>query len=207
MKRFPFPLGATDPGRVIALLMLLVPPGQAHAQPTILSTIPASGATGVSPSAAVIIAFSEAMDTSMTTADFIATNPYAEVPTALTWSAGNTVLTCTPMPSFPASRGILWSASGQDGSGRQLTGITGGNFTTGSGNQLTLTNVLWNGGHFACDVISPAGQTLTVEYNSTLRSNQWQTLLTTNSPAGRVHVTDPQSGTSANRFYRARTGS
>jgi hypothetical protein len=60
---------------------------------------------------------------------------------------------------------------------------------------------------FSFDVTSQAGQALTVEYSSTLLPNQWQTLLTTNSPSGQVHITDPQSSTNRYLFYRARTGS
>jgi hypothetical protein len=54
-----------------------------------------------------------------------------------------------------------------------LGGFTGGSFTTVAAAQLTLTNATWIGGTFAFDVTSQAGQTLTVEYSSTLRSNQW----------------------------------
>ena len=49
---------------------------------------------------------------------------------------------------------------------------------------LTLTNPTWSAGVFSFDVLSQATTNLTVEYSSTLRSNQWQTLLTTNSPVG-----------------------
>jgi hypothetical protein len=56
-------------------------------------------------------------------------------------------------------------------------------------------------------VLSQPTTNLTVEYSSTLRSNQWQTFLTTNSQSGNVHISDPQSRTNAQLFYRARNGS
>jgi Bacterial Ig-like domain len=202
MKHFHLPIGGNYLVRVFALLFSLMSLGRAYAAPTIVSTVPASGASGVALSAAVIITFSEAMNTGVTTASFLASGPYEYVPTSLSWSAGNTVLTCTPTAAWPANRTILWNVEGTP-----LGGYSGGTFTTGSGDQLTLTNVIWSGGAFAFDVTSPAGQTLTVEYSSTLRSNQWQTLLTTNSPAGLVHIVDPQSSTNRYLFYRARTGS
>jgi hypothetical protein len=97
--------------------------------------------------------------------------------------------------------------NGQNSVGVPLGGYTGGTFTTVAGGQLTLTNAIWSGETFAFDVTSQAGETLTVEYSSTLRSNQWQSLLTTNSPTGRVHIVDPHSNTNHYLFYRARTGS
>jgi hypothetical protein len=96
---------------------------------------------------------------------------------------------------------------GQSASGAPLTGIAGGSFTTASpSNSPVLTNATWSVGAFSFDVLSQVGQALTVEYRSTVNSNLWQTLLTTNSPGGKVHVTDPQSSTNPRRFYRARTG-
>jgi methionine-rich copper-binding protein CopC len=208
MKLFPVPIGRNYLVRVFALLFSLMSLGRAHAQPTIVSTVPPTGASGVSLSAAVIITFSEAMSNSVTMAYFVASDPYELLPTSLSWSTDNTVLTCTPTAAWPANRTILWNVQdGQDLAGNPLGGYTGGTFTTGSGGQLTLTNALWSGGTFAFDVTSQAGQTFTVEYSSTLSTNQWQTLLITNSPAGLVHIVDPQSSTNPCLFYRARNGS
>jgi hypothetical protein len=107
-----------------------------------------------------------------------------------------------------AGRTIWWTGmNGQNPAGAPLSGFTGGTFTTTPGGQLTLTNAIWSGGMFVFDVTSQAGQTLTVEYSSTPRPNQWQTLLTSNSPASRVHIADPHSSTNRYLFYRARTGS
>jgi hypothetical protein len=97
--------------------------------------------------------------------------------------------------------------NGQNPAGAPLTGTTGGAFTTIAPLQLKMVNATWNGGTFAFDVTSQAGQTLTVEYSSTMRTDQWQSLLTTNTSTGRVHIVDPNSSTNRYLFYRARTGS
>lgn len=62
--------------------------------------------------------------------------------------------------------------------------LSGGKF------QFTLTNLV-------------VGQTYVVEYSTTLRSNSWNLLLTTNPPATSLTYTDPGSGT-GHRAYRAR---
>jgi hypothetical protein len=206
MNLWPFLMGRGYPARVVAAWFALLWLSRACAQPVIVSTVPPTGATGVSPYAPVVITFSQAMDTGHTFPDFVATNPFEDVPTALAWSAGNTVLTCTPTTLFPTNQTILWNVSGQNPAGQPLGGYIGGTFTTGSGIELRLSNAIWSGGTFAFDVASPPGQPLTVEYSSTLRPNQWQTLLTTNSPAGHVHIVDPHSSTNRYLFYRARTG-
>ena len=56
--------------------------------------------------------------------------------------------------------------------------------------RFTLTNLV-------------VGQTYLVEYSTTLRSNSWNLLLTTNPPATSLTYTDPGSGT-GHRAYRAR---
>ena len=208
MNLFAFLIRPNNLVPVLVLLLSLMSLERAPAQPTIVSSVPPTGASGVPVSAAVVITFSEAMNTSVTLAYLFDSTTLELLPSSLSWSAGNTVLTCTPTAAFPAGQTILWTVmNGQNPAGAPLSGFTGGSFTTVSGAQLTLTNAIWSGGVFAFDVTSQAGQTLTVEYSSTLRSNQWQTLLTTNSPAGRVHIADPHSSTNRYLFYRARTGS
>ena len=89
-----------------ALLLLAALPG-ARAQ-TITSD-PADGATGVSVSGPVTFTFSSAVDPTQTTASFYSTSPAGFYPVSPTWSAGNTVLTCTPSSPFPANATISWS--------------------------------------------------------------------------------------------------
>lgn len=208
MNLFPFPVGrwASVQGGAVLLLMLAL--ARTHAAPTITSTVPSTGATGVSPTAPLVITFSEAMNTSVTVAYCFASAPYEYLPTFLAWSAGDTVLTCTAVSALPINRTILWTVmNGQNPAGQPLTGYTGGTFTTASDSPLLLTNPAWAGGLFAFDVTSRAGQPFSIEYSSTLRSNQWQTLVTTNSPTGRVRIVDPHSITNRYLFYRARNGS
>ena len=51
--------------------------------------------------------------------------PYVvEQPTTAVWTGGNTVLTCTPSPAFPANAQIIWSASGENLVGDSLDGTT-----------------------------------------------------------------------------------
>lgn len=107
---------------------------QTQAQPTITSTVPANGATGVSTTTTVIFTFSTAMDPDFTEATFIdLSNPANPISTSASWSAGNTVLTCTPSPSFPANKTITWIVDGESAVGDPLGGLPFGTFTTGSG--------------------------------------------------------------------------
>jgi methionine-rich copper-binding protein CopC len=111
--------------------LTFIPPARA-AGPTIVSSVPATGASGVSPSAAVVFTFSEAMDTTATSAMFFDTNGTTLTVTAV-WSAGNTVLTCTPSPAFPSPDEIVWEVTGQDTTGNGLQGTPDGFYFIGSG--------------------------------------------------------------------------
>jgi len=107
---------------------------EAQAQPNLVSTVPADGATGVSTATAVVFTFNVAMDPEFTEATFIdLTNPFSPVPTTPSWNASMTVLTCTPTPSFPANKTIFWSVFGQSADGEPLEMDPFGSFTTGSG--------------------------------------------------------------------------
>jgi methionine-rich copper-binding protein CopC len=211
MNLIPELMDTSHLARILILVVSLMPVARTHAQPVIVSTDPASGATGIRTSASLVITFSEAMNTSATVLYLFAfdgTN-YQSEPSSSSWTTGNTVLTGTPMAAFPTSQLILWTVSnGQNPAGTPLGGYIGGTFTTASSNGgLTLTNATWSAGVFSFDVLSQPTTNLTVEYSSTLRSNQWQTFLTTNSQSGNVHISDPQSRTNAQLFYRARNGS
>ena len=115
-------------GRLTAWLVLagsLAWLGQAQAQPTILSTVPADGATDVSTATTVKFTFSAALVPASTITVFYDPS-FSPIPTTPAWSAGNTVLTCTPLASFPANSTITWFVSGAGG-------IPTGTFTTGAG--------------------------------------------------------------------------
>jgi len=119
--------------RLLAIMVLLAGLQPAVAQPTILSTVPSNGA-GVSPGAPVMFTFSTAMDPTATTAAFFDVTASLQSPPVIpVWSAGNTVLTCTPYPAFANNHTIQWQVSGQDPMGNPLTGTTTGSFTTVAG--------------------------------------------------------------------------
>ncbi len=117
---------------VLLVLVVLACGISAQAQPFLVSTVPVSGATGVSPSAAVVFTFNEPMDTAVTVADFFDVSTFATLPTTQTWSANDTVLTCTPTPAFPANQSIIWGVNGESLIGEEME-PDGGVFTTGSG--------------------------------------------------------------------------
>ncbi len=207
MNLFLEPISASGVVRVLIMGCCLMTAGRMRAQPVIVSTDPKSGASGVPTSASLVITFSETMNTNLTLPYLFDGTSYQRLPESSSWSADNTVLTCTPTAALPDGRLILWTVmNGQDPSGTPLSGYTGGSFTTASA-ALTLTNATLSSGVFSFDVVSLPGTTLTVEYNNTLGSNQWQSLLSTNSPTGLVHITAPGSGTNPRLFYRVRSGS
>ena len=117
---------------LLALAASLACSWQAHAQPTLVSVVPANGATGVSTATTVVFTFSVAMDPDATEASFIDLSTFSILPTWPAWSANNKVLTCTPTPSFPANKSIFWTVSGQSAAGDPFD-TDPGSFTTSSG--------------------------------------------------------------------------
>ncbi len=98
------------------------------AAPTIFSSVPANGSTGVSPATTLTLNFSEAMNTTATTVMVIAGSQMVTVSPA--WNAGKTILTCTPTTALPVNQMITWVASGTSAAGVALGGTTYGTFTT-----------------------------------------------------------------------------
>src|SRR5947207_2172740 len=121
-----FPITSKHMRSWLAVACSLMCVWNAEAQPTIVSTVPADGATGVAPNSTVIFTFSEAMDPTGTSVLFFdpfnTLNPI--LPTSPSWNSGNTVLTCTPLPSFPANKTIYWSVDGQNPDSEPLDGST-----------------------------------------------------------------------------------
>jgi Bacterial Ig-like domain len=117
---------------------------QAHAQPTLVSVVPANGATGVSTATTVVFTFNVEMDPDATDATFFDLfNPFPPISTTSSWSANNKVLTCTPTPSFPVNKSIFWTVSGQSAAGDPFDMDPFGSFTTGSGGSSgTGTNAI-----------------------------------------------------------------
>ncbi|HEY5909436.1 MAG TPA: Ig-like domain-containing protein [Verrucomicrobiae bacterium] len=101
-----------------------------EAAPTIVSTVPANMATGVSPSAAIVVTFSEAMDPNATSAQFMDVTTTQFLTTfSFAWSSANKVLTCTPTTPLPAGHMIYWMVDGSNPSGTPLGGTPAGMFT------------------------------------------------------------------------------
>ena len=122
--------GQLVPG--LLLILSLTGLDRLCAQPTIVSVNPTNGATGVPTSSQVVFTFSTTMSTTYTYALF--TNSTGSfLPITSAWSAGNTVLTCTPAPSFPPGTNVYWAVFGYDPLFNPLTGTTSGSFTTGGG--------------------------------------------------------------------------
>jgi hypothetical protein len=197
-----------------ALLPLALPPALAQApSPVIVSTVPANLATGVSPTAPVVITFSTAMDTTATTAMFVnIASPLSPLPTTPAWSADSKTLTCTPTQPFPASTMVIWSVEGQDLAGDSLGGQPEGYFTTGTsggGGTGSGTNRITSfvvGHVFYYDQTSTAAPTLdpNISYaftaDTTLASNRTATAVTLLLPTSALK-TLAQSPTRPETYY------
>lgn len=120
---------------VLALVAFLALPAAVCGQTIVTSSVPTNGATNVSLSAPVVLTFSAAMNTAITTAQFINSSvpPPNTLTVTRTWSADGTRLTNTPNPPFPANKVISWLATGQDTLGRPLGVPFSGVFMTGGG--------------------------------------------------------------------------
>jgi hypothetical protein len=103
-----------------------------QAQPSLLKSTPANNDGGVAVNAAVVFTFSEAMDPSQTSAQFLeAFDPLGgSLAASESWSADHRTLTCTPAPAWPASQMIVWQVTGANPSGDALPDDTSGMFTT-----------------------------------------------------------------------------
>jgi hypothetical protein len=175
----------------LAITMLLAGLRQAVALPAIVSTVPANGATGVLPAAAVVFTFNTAMNPAATSVIFSDVTANNESPTmVLGWSSGNTVLTCTPSPQFANNHYIAWSVNGQDTVGNFLTGTTAGSFTTvvgvngGSGTNAMTAFLLTKYALYSQTTNAPP-PLLTYEFvaQSTLASNRTAIAVTVTIPA------------------------
>jgi hypothetical protein len=179
----------------------------AWAQPALVSSVPANGATGIPTNTSVVFTFNTSMDAGVSSATFYY-GANTIVPVTFSWSSGNTVLTCTPVEGFPPSTNILWTVIGLSSHNQLITPTPTGRFTTasfGTNNSLSLTNPVYNGGVFSFTVSASSNLTVVVEYKTNLTADAWQQLLTTNSPGNQFSVSTP-SGSNQSMFFRARTG-
>jgi methionine-rich copper-binding protein CopC len=107
-----------------ALPALLLSVWTATAQPFIVSVVPGRMAANVSPSTTIRFTFSEEMGSATVTVMVVQGAGFEFVTTTPAWSAGNTVLTCTPAAPFPAGSMVVWSVEGEDTIGITMDGDT-----------------------------------------------------------------------------------
>ena len=121
---------------VVAAALLLTIFNQALAQPTLVSTVPASGATGISTTGSVVFTFRTSMDTNRTAAQFdtaIPVAPYAYIYSmSNSWNATSNILTCSPLTAYLEPTQVVWSVTGFDLAGNRLGGTKVGYFFTTS---------------------------------------------------------------------------
>jgi hypothetical protein len=100
-------LGHVRSIQLLAFLVAIFFAIHARAQtPTILTQVPADGATDVATNAQFVLTFNEAMDTSGTTALFFGSDGAISFTSA--WNAGSTILTCTPADGWPSGQTVTW---------------------------------------------------------------------------------------------------
>ena len=171
--------------------ILLASVGSLVAAPTLVSVLPADGATGVSASTPVVFTFSEAMNNQMTFVLF--TDGVNQLPALPAWSSGNTVLTCTPYPSWPTGGTVYWQfAVAMSAGGIPMSPLPTGSFSTGGGgpsgsgtNAITLLSV---GRMVTYNQFSTGTPTLDTNYpyafigTTTLASNRTATNITLTMP-------------------------
>ena len=127
----------------VAVLRLASP---TRAQGATVTTSIANNATGVALNLPMVFTFSKAMDTGQTSATFLNNStPTPElVDVTEAWSAGDTILTCTPTANnWPAQIQVQWFLAGTDVDGNPTPppfGFANGLFTTGTGGGSTDTN-------------------------------------------------------------------
>jgi hypothetical protein len=177
----------------------------ARAQVTVISD-PPSGATGIPQTNSVAFTFSAAMATTTTRTFFYSLDPGGSYSPTHTWNPSSTVLTCTPVTPFPPGAVIYWMVNGDSVSGAVVE--QSGSFTTVAAPLPQFANLGWSGGTFGFEVVTVAGQTVTVVYSTRPEVSvaQWPVLLTTNSPGSRVRVSDPHSVSNSTGFYQVRNG-
>jgi hypothetical protein len=120
-----------------ATLVLLASLGQALGQPTIVSTVPPKGATGISSNSSVVFTFSTSMNTNRTTVTFYTSTSLYTMSNF--WNATSNVLTCSPVTAYMVPAQVVWTVSGIDSSGNRLQGTKVGDFFT-SPNGASGTN-------------------------------------------------------------------
>jgi len=175
---------------------------QAQTPPTIVSSVPANGATGVSLTAPLVFTFSTAMEPDLTSVTVFSATTFPTFKTS--WSADSNVLTLTPNLPLAANTTYQWIASGEDQNGNQMadpsfpfptfstaTGSGGGE--TGHGTNQTTSFVL--GKQHSYVQLSTAPSTLVTDsppFNFIATA-----VMASNRVATAVNLVNPSSGSSA----------
>jgi hypothetical protein len=156
-----------------------------------VTSVPADGATDVSPSAAVIFTFSAAVDPTSANISFFTTSPPGAYPVNSVWSSGNTVVTCTPISPFPGDTAIQWFvfAGTTFGSGSFTTGAGTGGGGGGTGTNAITTFAV--GKLYFYEQTNNGPATPTADYSYFFNANA---ALASNRSATSVTVTIPGSG-------------
>ena len=190
---------------LLVCCVLLLCLSAARSQPALLSSDPGNGASAVPTNKVVVFTFNTAMDTGVSYTQFYY-GGNTQVPVSSAWSAGNTVLTCTPIGGFPPATNIFWTVVGLSANNQFINPPPTGYFATGTGGGgLSLTNASYSAGVFSFNVLASPGQEVVVEYRTNLTAATWQTQLTTNSPGVNFSVSVSTAGVPA-KFFRVRTG-
>jgi hypothetical protein len=138
-----------------------------------------------------------------------ASNALSGTATSMTIPAG----TLAPEKTYTASIGFAHAILATNGTDAtyvyRATDTTFSLITTGGVvTPPVMTNFVWSGGTFGCDVLTSAGQTVTIvsTTNLAIPLASWPVLQTFTNPGTSIHFSDPRSATNPAAFYRARNG-
>lgn len=182
---------------MIVAVMLASASVQGQGTATLVSSSPQNGVTGVSVNTALVLTFSEAMNITAVSANLVAF-PSTFVTFTTSWSAGDTVLTCTPTAALPANTMIFWTVDGEAANGDTYDGDFG-TFTTGTGggggetggsgtNKVTSFSLFKS---YSYDQTSAAAPTLQTDFPFGFIGG---TILSSNRTATNITLTIPVTG-------------
>jgi hypothetical protein len=139
-----------------------------------------------------------------------ATNALNGTSTSVTIPAG----TLQANSNYTAGVGFehaIWSTNSAYASGVYRATVTSFTLNTIAGSSApppVLGNPGWSGNAFGFDVDTVSGQKLTVVYSTdcSLPLSHWPTLITTNSPGSKVHISHPNASLMPITYYSVRNG-
>ena len=170
--------------------------------PSLLSSSPANGGSGVAVNSSVLFTFSEPMQSGVSITWNVANTFF------YTWSADQRMLVCNNN-TLPAGTTISWilnpSAAGQnfrDLAGNALPSNVSGSFTTAGNTNATLSNLAkFSGNQFQFTLTGDSGAMYRIE--ATTNFSGWTDLGTNTATGGSFLFVDPAASGFNNRFYRA----